>query len=133
MASIQGSINSMLGSASHAVSMVKSYRASMAKQPMAKQPPAGNTHPAAEPTPTRSTRVSVQQLAAQRAKQSAADAVAAKITQRRNFMEYLAQRPATIGDLSPEAQKDIAKRFSPSQRQRIMNAADKEKNNGKHR
>lgn len=122
--SIQGSINSMIGSASHAISI-----ANRLSSQASSQAPSETAQTGAAPA---QPHISVQQQAAQRAKQSAADAVEAKRTQRRNFMTYLQQRPAMIGDLSPDAQKSIAKRYSPSQRQRIMNAADKEKQHGKH-
>lgn len=59
----------------------------------------------------------------------------AKKTQRRNFMSYLAQQSTslgvTVGDLSPDTQKQIASQYSKSQRRTMMNRMDKEAKNGK--
>ena len=58
----------------------------------------------------------------------------AKKTQRRNFMSYLAQQSTslgvTVGDLSPDTQKQIASQYSKSQRRTMMNRMDKEAKNG---
>ena len=59
----------------------------------------------------------------------------AKKTQRRNFMSYLAQQSTslgvTVGDLSPDTQKQIASQYSKSQRKTMMDRMDKEAKNGK--
>ena len=58
----------------------------------------------------------------------------AKKTQKRNFMSYLAQQSTslgvTVGDLSPDTQKQIASQYSKSQRRTMMNRMDKEAKNG---
>lgn len=53
----------------------------------------------------------------------------AKKTQRRNFMSYLAQR--TVGDLSPDVQKQIASQYNKKQRKTMMDKMDEEAKNGK--
>lgn len=59
----------------------------------------------------------------------------AKKTQRRNFMSYLAQQSTslggTVGDLSPDLQRQIASQYSKSQRRDMMDRMDKEAKNGK--
>lgn len=59
----------------------------------------------------------------------------AKKTQRRNFMDYLAKQPTslggTVGDLSPELQKQIASQYSKKDRRNMMNRMDREAANGK--
>ena len=59
----------------------------------------------------------------------------AKKTQRRNFMDYLAQQPTglggTIGELPEDLQKQIASQYSKSQRKTMMDRMDKEAKNGK--
>lgn len=134
MGSIQGSINSMLGSASRAVMAVKGYNALKAKQQRAAGQEAAKT--ASGLIPSAPTAISPQERAAQRAKQSATNAVQAKSKQRRNFMSYLADTPSSlgrVGDLDPTLQKKIAQGYSSSMRKRIMDAADKEAKNGKHK
>ena len=53
----------------------------------------------------------------------------AKKTQRRNFMSYLTQQ--TIGDLSPDIQKQIASQYNKKQRKTMMDRIDEEAKNGK--
>lgn len=59
----------------------------------------------------------------------------AKKTQKRNFMSYLAQQPTslggTVGDLSPDLQRQIASQYNKSQRKTMMDKMDKEAKNGK--
>lgn len=59
----------------------------------------------------------------------------AKKTQRRNFMDYLRQQPTslggTVGDLSPNLQKQIASQYSKNERRNMMNRMDREAANGK--
>lgn len=130
MGTIQGAINSMIGSTSHAIMAVKGYQAMKAKQAAAAEKKLAADQKKAV------RAASVQQMAAERAKQSAADAIEAKRTQRRNFMEYLKKQSSSlgkIGDLTPDLQKKIAQQFTPSMRKRLMDAADKEGKNGKHK
>lgn len=58
----------------------------------------------------------------------------AKKTQRRNFMTYLAQQPTslggTVGDLSPDLQRQIASQYGKNERRTMMNRMDREGNNG---
>lgn len=91
MAAIQGAINSMLGSASHAVKTVQSYAAK------AISPITGATAGAIEMSATAS-RISAQQLAAQRAAQSSRDAIQAKTAQRQKFAGYLTKQVDKEGD-----------------------------------
>ena len=62
----------------------------------------------------------------------------AKDKQKRYFKDYLAKMPYTVGplsgkvgDLSPEAQKQIASNYTKSQRKTIMDRMDREAKNGK--
>ena len=59
----------------------------------------------------------------------------AKKTQKRNFMDYLAKQPTTlggtIGDLSPDLQKKIASQYDRNARRRMMNQMDREARDGK--
>lgn len=59
----------------------------------------------------------------------------AKRALKRNFMSYLAQQSislgGTVGDLPPEAQKQIASQYTKSQRKAMMDKMDKEAKNGK--
>lgn len=59
----------------------------------------------------------------------------AKITQRRNFMDYISSMPSsfggTVGQLPKDMQKQIASTYTKSQRKTIMDSMDKEKANGK--
>lgn len=77
---------------------------------------------------------SPQEQAALRAKQSRDNAINAKKKQRRNFMDYLKQQPTSlggkVGDLPPQAQKQIAGQYTRSQRKRLMDMADKGGRNG---
>lgn len=61
----------------------------------------------------------------------------AKKTQRRNFMTYLAQQPTslggTVGDLSPDLQRQIASQYSRNERRNMMNRMDREASNGKQK
>lgn len=58
----------------------------------------------------------------------------AKKTQKRNFMDYLAQQPTslggTVGDLPKDLQKQIASQYSVNQRRTMMDRMDREGNNG---
>ena len=58
----------------------------------------------------------------------------AKKTQKRNFMDYLAQQPTslggTVGDLPKDLQKQIASQYSMNQRRTMMDRMDREGNNG---
>lgn len=129
MGAIQSSINSMIGSASHAVMAVKGYQALKNK----KQAEA-TKKTAAEATTMRGP--SPQDKAADRARQSAANEMDAKKKQKRSFMEYLKKEPISlggkVGDLSPAMQKQVASQYTKSQRQRLMDLRDKEAQNGKH-
>lgn len=59
----------------------------------------------------------------------------AKKTQRRNFIDYLAKQPTslggTIGELPKTMQKQIASQYSKSQRKAMMDKMDEEAKNGK--
>lgn len=62
----------------------------------------------------------------------------AKVKQTRYWKDYLAKMPYTVGtlsgkvgDLSPEAQKQIASNYTKSQRKTIMDRMDREAQNGK--
>lgn len=59
----------------------------------------------------------------------------AKKTQRRNFMDYLAQQSTslggTVGELPMPTQRQIASQYSKSQRKTMMDRMDKEVKNGK--
>ena len=54
----------------------------------------------------------------------------AKKALKRNFMEYLAKQPTslggTVGDLPPEAQKQIASQYTKSQKRTMMDKMDEE-------
>lgn len=135
MASIQSAINSMISSASHAITTVKGYQVLKAKQ-------AAKTANTAEKSKAgqnsiQPQRRSVQAMAAEKAKQSANDAITAKRIQRTDFMAYLRKQPSSlgpIGELDPALQQQIAAHYTPSMRKRLMDAADKEaKKNGKHK
>lgn len=58
-------------------------------------------------------------------------------TARRSFMDYLKNQNSSlgrVGDLPPAVQKEIAKKYSPAQRKKLMDAEDekkKEANNGR--
>lgn len=55
-----------------------------------------------------------------------------KSTQRRNFMSYLAQQPISlggkVGDLPKDMQKQIASQYSKTDRKKLMDQMDREKN-----
>lgn len=59
----------------------------------------------------------------------------AKKAQKRNFMDYLAKQPTslggTVGDLSPDLQKKIASQYDRNARRRMMNQMDREARDGK--
>lgn len=59
----------------------------------------------------------------------------AKKTQKRNFMDYLknleVQGGGTVGQLPPKVQESIAKQYSTSEKEKLMDTIDKEKTNGK--
>ena len=86
MGSIQGSINSLIGSAGSAIKT--STR--LSKPTVDAEGGAFGQMPG--------TVGSVQQQAAQRAKKSAADAIEARRTQRRNFMDYLDKQASGTTD-----------------------------------
>lgn len=133
MAGIQSAINSMIGSASKAVMAVKGYQTLKAKQAAAAEKAKAKQAAAAQQT---KPQASVQQMAAERAKQSATDAVIAKANQRRNFMEYLKKQPSnlgTVGDLPENVQKKIAKQYTPRMRKQLMDKIDQEAKNGQHK
>lgn len=56
----------------------------------------------------------------------------AKKNQRRNFMSYLAQQPTSlggkVGDLPKDMQKQIASQYSKTDRKKLMDQMDREKN-----
>lgn len=58
----------------------------------------------------------------------------AKKTQKRNFMDYLAKQPTslggTVGDLPSDLQKQIASQYGKNERRTMMNRMDREGNNG---
>lgn len=113
----------MIGSASHAVMAVKGYQALLGKKTAQQEKQAAAASKGMKGT-------SPQAQAADSARQSAANAIEAKKVQRRNFMEYLKKQPTnfggTIGDLPPQAQKQIASQYTKSQRRTLMNNMDKE-------
>lgn len=85
-----------------------------------------------------STKPTIQEAARKVAKQSADGEIQGKTVQRRRFSEYLAKMPISlgsetrkIGELPPEMQKQIGATYNKSQRKKIMDAMDKEANNGK--
>lgn len=84
MGSVQGSINSMLGSVSQAIKTVQKYAsAAISPQTAAAGMASGKVAEAAS---------SIQQLAAERARKSSKDAVAAKAIQRSAFMDHIENR-----------------------------------------
>lgn len=132
MGVIQSSINSMIGSASHAAMVVKGY------QTLREKKAAAAVKAQSKSTPSNMQQSgSPQEIAAQRARQSVKNAIAAKKEQkRRKFSEYLAKQPSSIGkvgDLPPNVQKEIAKQYSPRQRQQLMNDMDEEAKHGKYK
>lgn len=61
----------------------------------------------------------------------------AKKTQKRKFMDYLAQQPTslggTVGDLPKPLQKQVASQYTKSQRKTMMDRMDEEANDGKQK
>lgn len=61
----------------------------------------------------------------------------AKKTQKRNFMDYLAQQPTslggTVGELPSDLQKQIASQYSRNERRTMMDRMDEEAKNGKQK
>ena len=61
----------------------------------------------------------------------------AKKTQRRNFMDYIAKQPTslggTVGDLPKPLQKQVASQYTKSQRRTMMDRMDEEAKNGKQK
>lgn len=106
MGAIQSAMNSMIGSVAAVTIAAKKFGASK------------------------------QEEAAKRAKKSSQDEVTQKQKQRRNFAEYLAKQPTslggTVGDLPKTAQKQIAAQYTKSQRKSLMDKMDREASNGKH-
>lgn len=132
--SIQSSINSMIGSASHAIMAVRGYQQLTAKKNAAAERAKAKQMANAKKSLENSTsQASPQAIAAQQAKQSAQNAINAKKVQRRSFKDYLAKEPSSlgpIGKLPPHIQKQIASQFTPKQRQALMNKVDKEATSG---
>lgn len=64
-----------------------------------------------------------------------AEQQAAQKKQKRNFMDYLKKQPTSfggsVGDLPLAAQKTLAKQYSKTDRQKLMNQMDKESNKKK--
>ena len=123
-ASIQSSVNSTIGSIGSTVHTIKKSYADEAKS-------------RAKAAAVKQTRTSMPQARASYiAKQNAQAEIQAKTTQRRNFMEYLKKQPTglgvKVGELDPNLQKQIASKYTPSMRKKLMDAADKEANRGKH-
>lgn len=112
MGPIQGAVNSMIGTAAAAAAL---------------------TNKLATKKPT----ASPQEAAAEQAQQSSNNEVTAKKKQRRNFAEYLARQKlsigGTVGDLPKTMQKQIAAQYTKSQRKKLMDEADREAQNGKHK
>ena len=137
MGMIQSSINSMIGSASHAIMAVRGYQQLTAKKNAAAERAKAKQMENAQNSLANSTpQTSPQAMAAQQAKQSAQNAINAKKEQKRSFKDYLAKQPSSlgpIGKLPPAIQKQIESQFTPRQRQTLMNKVDKEANNGKHK
>lgn len=135
--SIQGSINSMIGSASRAVVAVKGYQALKQKQvAAAAKEKAKQAASEQKQVAQKLSSASPQKMAADKAKQSVANAVEAKQTQQRDFMEYLKKQPSSlgkIGDLDPALQKKIADAYTPAMRKQLMATADREAKSGKHK
>lgn len=127
MGAIQSSINSVIGSASKAVMAVKGYQELKARKAAQAEKVAVSQNKMAGSSP--------QAQAAQTAKQSAANAIEAKKTQRRNFMEYLKNEPTslggTVGQLPPAMQKQVASQYTKSQRRSMMDRMDREAGNGR--
>lgn len=137
MGVIQGAINSMLGSASHAVMAVRGYQAIQEKKIAAEEKKKDTEKKKTTPSPVQTT-ASPQQMAADKARQSADNAIAAKKQQRkRRFADYLAKQPSsvgTVGNLPQDLQAQIARQYTPSQRRRLMDRMDKEgAQGGKHK
>lgn len=136
MMSIQSSINSMIGSASRAVVAVRGYQMLKQKQTAAAAKEKAKKAAAKQKQATQKlSTVSPQKMAADKAKQSVANAIEAKQTQQRDFMEYLKKQPSslgTIGDLDPELQKKIADAYTPAMRNQLMAVAEKEARSGEH-
>lgn len=86
--SIQGSINSMIGSASHAIMAVRGYQALKGKQAAAAEKAKAQQAKKEVPAQSTPSTASPQMQAAQVAKQSAANAIEAKKAQRLDFAEY---------------------------------------------
>ena len=59
----------------------------------------------------------------------------AKKTQKRNFMSYLSQQPisggGTVGELPTNIQKQIASQYSKSERKKLMDTMDAQKESKK--
>lgn len=59
----------------------------------------------------------------------------AKKTQKRNFMSYLSKQPiaggGTVGELPTNIQKQIASQYSKSERKKLMDAMDAQKEKNK--
>lgn len=83
MAGIQGAINSMLGSASHAVKAVQGYVGKTTGAPVSGL--------SGEVKPTTLAMPSLQQQAAERARQSARDAIEAKGKQQTDLASHMSK------------------------------------------
>lgn len=114
---IQGAINSMIGSATAAVGAVSHISGQLKKQNEAKLKglQEGSTP---------------QEQAAQRAKQSADGEIQAKGKQKRDFMEYLKKVPTSlggnVGQLPEHLQKTIASQYTKADRKKLMDDMDRE-------
>lgn len=122
MGVIQSSINSMLGTIAGGVRSV-AFAQRIGEEKKAKQAKNGQADSSTQ------AGLSPQQQAADKAAQSAANAIEAKKTQKRNFMDYLKKQPTslggTVGELDPQMQKQIASQYTKSQRKRLMDMADR--------
>lgn len=127
---IQNAINSMIGSASRAVVAVKAYQNLKTRKAIAAEKGKARQAQAAQ-----KVSQSPQQMAAEKARQSAANAIKARADQRRSFMDYLKNQPTSlgkVGDLPDHIQKQIAKQITPNERQRMMKQMEEEAKRGKH-
>lgn len=132
MASIQGAINSMIGTVGSAIRTTKAI--SLAKQAL-------NNQQAATSSPAKKVKtspVSPQAQAATVATQSMTNEQQSKLAQKRKFSDYLAKVPITvgnetkkIGDLPKELQAKIGATYNKNQRKKLMDQMDKEAGHGK--
>lgn len=134
---IQASIASLMGTVAGGIHQkrndVVKARKEASKKPNSFTPSETPSAPAARSNAN--VKLSPQAAAADKAKQSSANEMTAKQTQRRNFMEYLKKEPTslggTVGEFEPDVQKKIANNYSKSQRKKLMDMRDAEAKNGK--